>query len=45
MDNKYEHYIKSIDRRWKKEVKQATDKIFVLSPYITSRTLDFRVWC
>ncbi|WP_107668777.1 phospholipase D-like domain-containing protein [Cyanothece sp. BG0011] len=40
MDNKYEHYIKSIDRRWKKEVKQATDKIFVLSPYITSRTAD-----
>ncbi len=35
---KFDYYLKSIDRRWKKEVNKATGKVIILSPYITSNT-------
>lgn len=35
-----EYYLKSIDRRWKKEVRQATEKVIILSPYLTSETAE-----
>lgn len=35
-----EFYLKSIDRRWKKEVALATEAVILLSPYLTSNTAD-----
>ena len=37
---KIDYYLKSIDRRWKKEVYLATQKVIVLSPYLTPNTAD-----
>jgi len=35
-----EYYLKSVDRRWKKEVSQARGKVLILSPYLTSKTAE-----
>lgn len=35
-----EFYLKSIDRRWKKEVASAEESIIFLSPYLTSNTAN-----
>ena len=36
----FEYYLKSIDRRWKIEIKNATGRIIILSPYLTSKTAE-----
>lgn len=35
-----EYYLRSIDRRWRKELKKASGKILVFSPYLTSTTAE-----
>ncbi|MGK7944952.1 MAG: DUF3825 domain-containing protein [Microcystaceae cyanobacterium] len=40
MSNSIEFYLKSIDRRWKKEIRQTNNEILLLSPYITSKTAE-----
>jgi hypothetical protein len=36
----FEYYLRNISRRWKKEIEQATEKVIVLSPYITPKTAE-----
>lgn len=40
MSNSIEFYLKSIDRRWKKEIRQTNNEILLLSPYMTSKTAE-----
>ncbi len=35
-----DYYLKSVARRWKKEIIQASDKVIILSPYLTSKTAE-----
>ena len=36
----FEIYLKSVDRRWKKESKNSKGKIIIFSPYLTSPTVE-----
>ncbi|MEA5596650.1 phospholipase D-like domain-containing protein [Rivularia sp. UHCC 0363] len=35
-----DYYLKNISRRWKIEVNKATDKVIIVSPYLTSKTAE-----
>ena len=37
---KIEYYLRSIDRRWKKELEKASGMVLVFSPYLTSSTAE-----
>ena len=37
---KFEYYLRSIDRRWKKELEKASGRVLVFSPYLTSSTAE-----
>jgi hypothetical protein len=40
-----EFYLTSVDRRWKKELKRASGKVIILSPYLSSRTAELVIEC
>ena len=37
---KFKYYLRSIDRRWKKELEKASGRVLVFSPYLTSSTAE-----
>src|SRR5436309_14025419 len=39
------YYFRSIDRRWRKEVRAARGHVLVFSPYLTSLTADLVLEC